>query len=123
MKIKNLLYFFICVTFYSAWGTSKNVSCSFRDSQNVYREFMLKRIGNNEEFFMDAERADGPYWKIMSEDNKKLILFKESTRAGSIEVSSVYTIFFIDKNSGDFRLRNYVHTEYINTVRGGCRFK
>ena len=123
MNIKNLFYLFICFTFYPAWGISNNVSCSFRDSQNVFREFALKRIGKNDEIFMDAKRADGPYWKIMSEDNDKLILFKESTTTVSIELSSVYTIFFIDKNSGNFRLRNYVQTEYINTVRGECRFK
>ena len=32
-------------------------------------------------------------------------------------------VFFIDKESGDFRFRNYLHAEYVNTIRGNCRLK
>ena len=59
----------------------------------------------------------------MSDDKNKLILFKEIKSFDNPKVSSVYTIFFIDKKSGECRFRNYVDTEYINTVRGECRFK
>jgi hypothetical protein len=124
MNIKHILFFLGCFLIYPVLGFSMaTVTCSFRDSQNVYREFMLERTGINSGMFMDAEKAEGPFWKIMSDDKNKLILFKEIEESSTPKDASVYTIFFIDKKSGGFRVRNYIHTEYMNTVRGKCRFK
>ena len=102
-------------------GFSKeSVTCSFRDSQNTYREFMVKADGDQ---YVDADKVNGPFWKVMSDDNNKLILFKEIRNTGVPTGKSVHTVFYIDRESGDFRYRNYIETEYINTVRGECRFK
>ena len=103
--------------------SSEMLTCSFRDSQNVYREFMLKRTGDKDKTFKDASFVDGPLWKVMSEDDRKFILFREMLKPIGKERKSVYTLFFIDKKSGDFRFRNYVHAEYVNTIRGNCRLK
>ena len=63
MKIKYFLYFISWFLIYPTFAFSKEiVTCSFRDSQNVYREFMLKRTGLNNGTFMDAEKVQGPYW-------------------------------------------------------------
>ena len=103
--------------------SSEMLTCSFRDSQNVYREFMLKRTGDKDKTFKDANFVDGPLWKVMSEDDSKYILFREMLKPIEKEKKSVYTLFFIDKESGDFRFRNYLHAEYVNTIRGSCRLK
>ena len=103
--------------------SSEMLTCSFRDSQNVYREFMLKRTGDKDKTFKDANFVDGPLWKVMSEDDSKYILFREMLKPIEKERKSVYTLFFIDKKSGDFRFRNYLHAEYVNTIRGSCRLK
>ena len=103
--------------------STEMVTCSFRDSQNTYREFMLKRTGHKDPTFKDANIVDGPLWKIMSEDDSKFILFREMLKPIEKERKSVYTLFFIDKKSGDFRFRNYLHAEYVNTIRGNCRLK
>ena len=84
---------------------------------------MLKRIGDKDPTFMDANVVDGPLWKVMSEDGSKFILFREMLKPTEKETKSVYTLFFIDKKSGDFRFRNYLHAEYVNTIRGNCRLK
>ena len=99
------------------------LTCSFRDSQNVYREFMLKRTADKYPTFKDTNALDGPLWKVMSEDDSKFILFREMLRPIEKERKSVYTLFFIDKKSGAFRFRNYLHAEYVNTIRGNCRLK
>ena len=118
------LYFFGLLVLYPSIGFSaKTVSCSFRDSQNVYREFVLRRSGGDENSFMDIKKKDAPAWAIMSDDDRKLILFREIEKTINKKDRSVYSIFFIDKKSGDFRFRNYIHTEYINTIRGDCRIK
>ena len=103
--------------------STERLTCSFRDSQNTYREFMLKRTGHKDPTFKDANIVDGPLWKIMSEDDSKFILFREMLKPIEKERKSVYTLFFIDKKSGEFRFRNYLHTEYVNTIRGNCRLK
>ncbi len=103
--------------------SSEMLTCSFRDSQNVYREFMLKRTGAKDKTFKDANFVDGPLWKVMSEDDSKFILFREMLKPIEKERKSVYTLFFIDKKSGEFRFRNYLHAEYVNTIRGSCRLK
>lgn len=124
MNSKCLLYFVCFALAYSVPGVSEEmVTCSFRDSKNVYRQFLLKKSDTNDEQFFDAQKVLGPYWKVMSNDEDKLILFKEVDRPRTGNDASVYTIFFIDKKSGDFRFRNYINTEYINTVRGECQFK
>ena len=84
---------------------------------------MLKRVGDKDSKFMDANAVDGPLWKVMSEDGSKFILFREMLKPTEKETKSVYTLFFIDKKSGDFRFRNYLHAEYVNTIRGNCRLK
>ena len=84
---------------------------------------MLKRIGDKDPKFMDANAVDGPLWKVMSEDGSKFILFREMPKPTKKGTKSVYTLFFIDKKSGDFRFRNYLHAEYMNTIRGNCRLK
>ena len=84
---------------------------------------MLKRIGDKDPTFMDANVVDGPPWKVMSEDGSKFILFREMLKPTEKETKSVYTLFFIDKESGDFRFRNYLHAEYVNTIRGNCRLR
>ena len=124
MNIKYAVYIF-CLTFiYPTLGFSmERITCSFRDSQNILREFVLKRNGENNEMFMESDKTGGPYWKIMSDDKSKLILFKETQRPTTTKEASVYTVFFIDKQSGSFRFRNYVQTEYINTIIGKCQFK
>ena len=99
------------------------VTCSFRDSQNVYREFMLKRNDRIDGTFMDADKNSSPLWKVLSDDINKIVLFREIQKSDSRDKKSVYTLFFIDKESGNFRYRNYIHSEYINTVRGDCRLK
>ena len=109
---------------YSLVGYStERLTCSFRDSQNTYREFMLKRTADKNPTFKDANVVDGPLWKVMSEDDSKFILFREMLKPIEKERKSVYTLFFIDKKSGDFRFRNYLHAEYVNTIRGSCRLK
>ena len=120
---KNLLIVSLChCLLYPLVGYSTEMlTCSFRDSQNVYREFMLQRTTDKEPTFKDANIADGPLWKVMSEDDSKFILFREMLKPIEKERKSVYTLFFIDKKSGDFRFRNYVHAEYVNTIRGNCR--
>ena len=70
------------------------ITCSFRDSQNVYREFMLKRTADKNPTFKDANIADGPHWKVMSEDDSKFILFREMLQPMEKERKSVYTLFF-----------------------------
>ena len=124
MKKKSLI---ICLChlllFPLAGYTTEILTCSFRDSQNVYREFMLKRTSDKNPTFKDANIVDGPLWKVMSEDNSKFILFREMLKPMEKEGKSVYTLFFIDKESGDFRFRNYLHAEYVNTIRGSCRLK
>ena len=84
---------------------------------------MVKANGPKGDEYVDADKANGPFWKVMSDDNDKLILFKEIQNAVAQQSSSVYTIFYIDRKSGNFRYRNYIETEYINTVKGECRFK
>ena len=103
--------------------STEMLTCSFRDSQNAYREFMLKRTGDEDKTFKDVNFVDGPLWKVMSEDDNKYILFREMLEPIEKERKSVYTLFFIDKKSGDFRFRNYLHAEYVNTIRGSCRLK
>ena len=84
---------------------------------------MLKRTADKGPTFKDANVVDGPLWKVMSEDESKFILFREMLKPMEKERKSVYTLFFIDKKSGDFRFRNYFHAEYVNTIRGNCRLK
>ena len=122
---KNLLIITLChLLLYPLVGyTTEILTCSFRDSQNAYREFMLKRSADKDRTFKDANVVDGPLWKVMSEDDSKFILFREMSRPIEKERKSVYTLFFIDKKSGDFRFRNYLHAEYVNTIRGNCRLK
>ena len=84
---------------------------------------MLKRTADKDPTFKDSNIIDGPLWKVMSEDDSKFILFREMLKPMEKERKSVYTLFFIDKESGDFRFRNYLHAEYVNTIRGTCRFK
>ena len=84
---------------------------------------MLKRTADKNPTFKDANVVDGPLWKVMSEDDSKFILFREMLKPMEKERKSVYTLFFIDKESGDFRFRNYLHAEYVNTIRGNCRLK
>jgi len=84
---------------------------------------MLKRTGDKDKTFKDASFVDGPLWKVMSEDDRKFILFREMLKPIEKERKSVYTLFFIDKESGEFRFRNYLHAEYVNTIRGNCRLK
>ena len=84
---------------------------------------MLKRTGDKEPTFEDANIGAGSLWKVMSEDDSKFILFREMLKPIEKERKSVYTLFFIDKKSGDFRFRNYLHAEYVNTIRGNCRLK
>lgn len=124
MNRKYFVYYLGLLILYPSLGFStKTVSCSFRDSQNVYREFMLRRSGGDENTFMDSKKKDVPAWNVMSDDDGKLILFREMEKTINKKDRSVYSIFFIDKKSGDFRFRNYIHTEYINTIRGDCRIK
>ena len=122
---KNLLIITLChLLLHPLVGyTTEILTCSFRDSQNAYREFMLKRSADKDRTFKDANVVDGPLWKVMSEDDSKFILFREMSRPIEKERKSVYTLFFIDKKSGDFRFRNYLHAEYVNTIRGNCRLK
>ena len=84
---------------------------------------MLKRTADKNPTFKDVNVVDGPVWKVMSEDDSKFILFREMLKPMEKERKSVYTLFFIDKESGDFRFRNYLHAEYVNTIRGSCRLK
>ena len=124
MNRKYLVYYLGLLILYPSLGFStKTVSCSFLDSQNVYREFMLRRSGGDDSTFMDSKKKDAPAWNVMSDDDGKLILFREMEKTINKKDRSVYSIFFIDKKSGDFRFRNYIHTEYINTIRGDCRIK
>ena len=124
MNCKIFVCFLSLFVIYPSVGFSeKTISCSFRDSQNVYREFMLRRSGGDENTFMDSKKKDAPAWAVMSDDDAKLILFREMEKAINKREKAVYSIFFIDKKSGDFRFRNYIHTEYINTIRGDCRIK
>ena len=124
MNCKFFVYVLGLFVIYPSIGFSaKTVSCSFQDSQNVYREFILRRSGGDENTFMDSKKKDAPAWAIMSDDDRKLILFREMEKTINKKDRSVYSIFFIDKKSGDFRFRNYIHTEYINTIRGDCRLK
>ncbi len=110
-----LLIVFLChLLLYPLAGyTTEILTCSFRDSQNVYREFMLKRTADKNPTFKDTNVVDGPLWKVMSEDDSKFILFREMLKPMEKERKSVYTLFFIDKESGDFRFRNYLHAEYV----------
>ncbi len=121
-KFLNVLFFHISLSPLVGYST-ETLTCSFRDSKNVYREFMLTRTGDKDPTFMDANVVDGPLWKVMSEDGSKFILFREMLKPTEKETKSVYTLFFIDKESGDFRFRNYLHAEYVNTIRGNCRLK
>ena len=124
MKNKLLIVYLCHLLLYPLTGyAAEALTCSFRDSQNTYREFMLKRTADKEPTFKDASITDGPLWKVMSEDDSKFILFREMLKPMERERKSVYTLFFIDKESGDFRFRNYLHAEYVNTIRGTCRFK
>ena len=124
MKKKLLIVCFCHLLLHPLVGyTTEILTCSFRDSQNVYREFMLKRTADKSPTFKDANVVDGPLWKVMSEDDSKFILFREMLKPMEKERKSVYTLFFIDKESGDFRFRNYLHAEYVNTIRGICRLK
>ena len=84
---------------------------------------MLKRTADKSPTFKDANVVDGPLWKVMSEDDSKFILFREMLKPMEKERKSVYTLFFIDKESGDFRFRNYLHSEYVNTIIGNCRLR
>ena len=72
---------------------------------------------------MDSKKKDAPAWAIMSDDDRKLIVFREMEKTINKKDRAVYSIFFIDKKSGDSRFRNYFDTEYINTIRGDCRIK
>ena len=124
MKKKLLIVFFGHLLLYPLAGyATEIITCSFRDSQSAYREFMLQRTTDKDPTFKDANNADGPLWKVMSEDDSKFILFREMLKPIEKESKSVYTLFFIDKKSGDFRFRNYLHAEYVNTIRGNCRLK
>ena len=124
MNHKCFMYCLGLLVIYPSIGFSaKTVSCSFRDSQNVDREFVLRRSGGDDNTFMDSKKKDTPVWNVMSDDDSKLILFREMEKTINKKDRSVYSIFFIDKKSGDFRFRNYIHTEYINTIRGDCRLK
>ena len=124
MKFKYITYLLSYFLIYPSLGFStETVICAFRDSQNVYREFMLKRTGERDKTFMDTEKINNPFWKVMSDDKNKLILFREMPQFRSPKQDSIHSIFFIDKKSGAFRFRNYIQTEYINTVRGDCRIK
>ena len=84
---------------------------------------MLKRTADIDPTFKDANVVDGPLWQVMSEDDSKYILFREMLKPTEKERKSIYTLFFIDKKSGDFRFRNYLHAEYVNTIRGNCRLR
>ncbi len=124
MKKRSLTLLLCQFLYYPLVGFSTEImTCSFRDSQNVYREFMLKRTADKNPTFKDANVVDGPLWKVLSEDDNKFILFREMLKLSEKERKSVYTLFFIDKKSGDFRFRNYLHAEYVNTIRGSCRLK
>ena len=124
MNFNSFVYFLGLLIIYPSIGFStKTVSCSFRDSQNVYREFTLRRSGGDDSTFMDSKKKDAPSWDVVSDDNSKLILFREMEKTIDKKERSAHSIFFIDKKSGDFRFRNYIHTEYINTIRGDCRVK
>ncbi len=123
MNFKSILYLLPFILLYPSLGFTKEiVVCSFRDQQNVYREFMLNKTETDIELFFNAEKVEGQQWNIMGDDKNKLILFKETERSNSGQVVSAYTVFFIDKKSGNFTFRNYMQTEYVNTVRGDCRF-
>ncbi|MAU42471.1 MAG: hypothetical protein CMK57_01370 [Proteobacteria bacterium] len=124
MKKKLLIVCLSHLLFYPLAGYATEIlTCSFRDSQNVYREFMLKRTADKNPTFKGGNVVDGPLWKVMSEDDSKFILFREMLKPMEKEGKSVYTLFFIDKESGEFRFRNYLHAEYVNTIRGSCRLK
>ena len=84
---------------------------------------MLKRTADKNSTFEDTNVVRGPLWKVMSEDDSKFILFREMRKPMKKDGKSIYTLFFIDKKSGDFRFRNYLHAEYVNTIRGNCRLK
>lgn len=57
MNRKYFVYYLGLLFLYPSLGFStKTVSCSFRDSQNVYREFMLRRSGGDENTFMDSKK-------------------------------------------------------------------
>ena len=95
MKNKYTTFFLGCILIYPTIGFStKTVTCVFRDSQNVYREFKLKRTGENGKTFMEAEKKNSPFWKVMSDDKNKLILFREMLRPSNIKQGSVHSIFF-----------------------------
>ena len=124
MKQGCILYFFFVTVIVPSFGfPATTLLCSFNDSANVYREFMLKRDEANSIVFVDPDKTNAPSWKVMSDDKSKLILFRDMEKPGNAKENSIHSIFFIDKSSGSFRFRNYVHTEYINTVRGNCRLR
>ena len=58
---------------------------------------MLKRTGDKDPTFENANIVDGPIWKVMSEDDSKFILFREILKPMEKEKKSVYTLLFIDK--------------------------
>ena len=114
MKIKYITYLLGYIFIYPSLSFStETVICSFRDSQNIYREFMLKRTGESDKTFMDVEKINSPFWKVMSDDKNKLILFREMLQPRSPKQGSVHSIFFIDKNTGTFRFRNYIHANIL----------
>ena len=122
-KIYLIVSFYHLLLYPLVGYSTEKLTCSFRDSQDIYREFILERTADKEPTFKDANVVEGPLWKIMSEDDSKFILFREMLKPIEKARKSVYTLFFIDKKSGDFRFRNYLHAEYVNTIRGICRLK
>ena len=38
---------------------------------------MLRRSGGDDSTFMDSKKKDAPAWNVMSDDDGKLILFRE----------------------------------------------
>ena len=57
MNLKIMAFSFTCILIYPALGFStESVICYFRDSQNVYREFMLNKSEANNGTFTDAEK-------------------------------------------------------------------
>ena len=71
MNRKYFVYYLGLLILYPSLGFStKTVSCSFLDSQNVYREFMLRRSGGDDSTFMDSKKKDAPAWNVMSDDDE-----------------------------------------------------
>lgn len=118
----NKLLLAIPLIFCTSVFSANLLSCSFSDSKNNSRNFKLTRFENDNNKFKDLDGKKGPSWSVVSEDDKRLILFKELNTNLTSDSKFVNIIFFIDKVTGNFRFRNYLHLEYVNTVRGSCEF-